>query len=111
MQGDLYVNGDSKLVERDVVFNGGVAFGVDKALIPLGFGGNCDDIKETQITVIVVMALAVLLEIANLVLPFCGSINPLMSLMREKCFIFFFHRANVEIVLFLLVVLKKPLLL
>lgn len=52
LQGDLYVNGDSKLVERDVVFSGGVAFGVDKALIPLGFGGNCDDIKETQITVI-----------------------------------------------------------
>lgn len=51
LQGDLYVNGDSKLVERDVVFNGGTAFGVDKALIPLGFGGNCDDIKETQIMV------------------------------------------------------------
>ena len=51
LQGDLYVNGDSKLVERDVIFNGGVAFGVDKALIPLGFGGNCDDINETQITV------------------------------------------------------------
>ena len=51
LQGDLYVNGDSKLVERDVLFNGGIAFGVDKALIPLGFGGNCDDIKETQITV------------------------------------------------------------
>ena len=51
LQGDLYVNGDSRLVERDVVINGGVAFGVDRALIPLGFGGNCDDIKETQITV------------------------------------------------------------
>ncbi|KAJ7377675.1 Stabilin-2 [Desmophyllum pertusum] len=49
-KGDLYVNGDSKLVERDVVFDGGVAFGVDKVLIPLGFGGNCDNIKETQIT-------------------------------------------------------------
>ena len=33
------------------MFNGGVAFGVDKVLIPPGFGGNCDDIKETQITV------------------------------------------------------------
>ena len=51
LQGDLYVNGDSKLVERDVVFNGGMAFGVDNALIPLGFGGNCDDINETHITV------------------------------------------------------------
>ena len=51
LQGDLYVNGDSKLVERDVTFDGGVAFGVDKALIPFGFGGNCDDIKETKITV------------------------------------------------------------
>ena len=45
------MNGDSKLVERDVVFDGGVAFGVDKALIPLGFGGNCDEIKGTQIAV------------------------------------------------------------
>jgi len=51
LQGDLYVNGDSKLVERDIVFNGGVAFGVNKALIPPGVGGNCDDIKETKITV------------------------------------------------------------
>ena len=58
MQGDLYVNGDSKLVERDVVFDGGVAFGVDKVLIPLGFGGNCDNIKETQITVISLLTLS-----------------------------------------------------
>ena len=51
-KGDLYVNGESKLVERDLAFDGGVAFGVDKALVPLGFGGSCDEIKETQITVI-----------------------------------------------------------
>ena len=88
-------------MERDVVFNGGVAFGVDKALIPLGFGGNCDDIKEAQITVIVVMAHVVLLEISNLVLPCLQSTNPPMSLTREKCFIFSLHRANVETVLFL----------
>ena len=76
-------------MERDVVFNGGVAFGVDKALIPLGFGGNCDDIKETQITVIVVMAHVVLLEISNLVLPCLQSTNPPMSLTRKKRFYFF----------------------
>ena len=87
-------------MERDVVFNGGVAFGVDKALIPLGFGGNCDDIKETQIAVIVVMAHVVLLEISNLVLPCLQSTNPPMSLTRENVF-FSLHRANVEIVLFL----------
>jgi len=46
------VNGESKLAERDLAFDGGVAFGVDKALVPLGFGGSCDEIKETQITVI-----------------------------------------------------------
>lgn len=48
-KGDLFVNGDSKLIERDLIFDGGVAFGVDKVLIPLGFGGNCDVIKETHI--------------------------------------------------------------
>ena len=94
-------------MERDVVFDGGVAFGVDKALIPLGFGGNCDDIKETQITVIVVMALAVLLEISFTLFP----INKSFFVVNAGKKMFFFHRANVEIVLFLLVVLKKPLLL
>lgn len=45
------MNGDSKLIERDLIFDGGVAFGVDKVLIPLGFSGNCDVIKETHIMV------------------------------------------------------------
>ena len=45
------MNGDSKLIERNLIFDGGVAFGVDKVLIPLGFGGNCDVIKETHIMV------------------------------------------------------------
>ena len=45
------MNGESRLVERDVMFDGGVAFGVDKALVPLGFGGSCDEIKETHIMV------------------------------------------------------------
>ncbi|PFX25122.1 Stabilin-2 [Stylophora pistillata] len=49
-KGDLYVNGDSKLVARDILFSGGVAFGVDTALIPLGFGGNCDEIQDTKMT-------------------------------------------------------------
>ena len=34
-----------------MAFDGGIAFGVDRALIPLGFGGNCDEINETRITV------------------------------------------------------------
>ena len=45
------MNGDSKLIERDLIYDGGVAFGVDKVLIPLGFGANCDVIKETHIMV------------------------------------------------------------
>ncbi|XP_067024545.1 stabilin-2-like [Acropora muricata] len=49
-QGDLYVNGESRIIARDVNFNGGIAFGVDKALIPLGFGGNCDELQESHVT-------------------------------------------------------------
>ena len=91
LQGDLYVNGDSKLVERDVVFNGGVAFGVDKALIPLGFGGNCDVIKETQITVTNHNYCdCPCYGIANLYLASIQSTNPLMSLTHEKYFFFSF---------------------
>ena len=76
-------------MERDVVFNGGVAFGVDKALIPLGFGGNCDDIKETQITVTKYSYCdCPCYAIANLFLPSIQSINPLTSLTHEK-YIFF----------------------
>ena len=53
------MNGDSKLIERNLIFDGGVAFGVDKVLIPLGFGGNCDVIKETHIMVNTVFLFAV----------------------------------------------------
>lgn len=53
------MNGDSKLIERDLIFDGGVAFGVDKVLIPLGFGGNCDVIKETHVMVKKVFLFAV----------------------------------------------------
>ena len=74
-------------MERDVLFNGGVAFGVDKALLPLGFGGNCDDIKETQITV---TKHSYCYAIANLFLPSIQSINPLMLLTHEKYFFFSF---------------------
>lgn len=49
-KGDLYVNGESKIVARDIHFFGGVAFGVDSALFPFGFGGNCDEIMDTKIT-------------------------------------------------------------
>lgn len=48
-RGDIFVNGESKLIARDVAFDGGIAFGVDKALIPLHFGGNCDEIKESHV--------------------------------------------------------------
>lgn len=29
-----------------------MAFGVDSALFPFGFGGNCDEIMDTKITVL-----------------------------------------------------------
>lgn len=68
-QGDLYVNGESRIIARDVNFNGGIAFGVDKALIPLGFGGNCDELQESHVTVspyfliVIIIVIVVLLII------------------------------------------------
>ena len=51
-QGELYVNAESRIIARDIAFDGGVAFGVDTLLVPLEFGGNCDEITERQLKVI-----------------------------------------------------------
>ncbi|XP_048584968.1 stabilin-2 isoform X2 [Nematostella vectensis] len=45
-KGDIYVNGLSKIVQRDIRFDGGVAFGIDSILLPLGLGGSCDEVTH-----------------------------------------------------------------
>ena len=47
-QGDIYVNGESEIIERDIPFRGGVAFGISRLLTPLGFAGQCDEIKDIK---------------------------------------------------------------
>ncbi|XP_028407950.1 stabilin-2-like isoform X3 [Dendronephthya gigantea] len=48
-QGDLYINDRSKIVERDIEFQEGVAFGVSQVLLPPGVAGRCDEIKYVSI--------------------------------------------------------------
>lgn len=51
MQGDLYINDRSKIVERDIEFQKGVAFGVSEVLLPFGVAGRCDEIKDVSVEV------------------------------------------------------------
>ena len=51
VKGDLYVNGRSKIVERDIGYQGGIAFGISEVLLPPGVGGRCDVIKYEPVQV------------------------------------------------------------
>ena len=47
----MYVNGQSKIIERDIGYQGGVAFGVADVLLPPGVAGRCDEISYEEIKV------------------------------------------------------------
>lgn len=51
IQGDLYVNGQVKIIERDIGYQGGVAFGIAEVLLPPGVAGRCDEITHEKIKV------------------------------------------------------------
>ena len=58
------MNGQSKIVEREIRFKSGVAFGIDKMLIPLGNGGRCDEIRDTK-TLVRQLPLSVICSLTN----------------------------------------------
>ncbi|XP_046840914.1 stabilin-2-like isoform X2 [Xenia sp. Carnegie-2017] len=47
-KGDFYVNGRSRIVERDITFLEGVAFGISQMLLPAGIAGRCDKIVDEK---------------------------------------------------------------
>ncbi|XP_078677001.1 stabilin-2-like isoform X1 [Branchiostoma floridae x Branchiostoma belcheri] len=49
-KGDLYVNEDSKIVQRGIMFEGGVAYGIDNVLEPPSIGGRCDVMSNRTFT-------------------------------------------------------------
>ena len=51
VQGDLYVNGQVKIIERDISYHEGVAFGIAEVLLPPGVAGRCDEIIHEKILV------------------------------------------------------------
>ncbi|XP_077977242.1 stabilin-2-like [Glandiceps talaboti] len=49
-QGDIYLNeGNSKLVERNLLYDGGIAHGIDRVLEPPSIGGRCDNRSRTTV--------------------------------------------------------------
>ena len=45
------MNDRSKIIERDIGYQGGIAFGVSEVLLPPGVAGRCDEIKYEQVNV------------------------------------------------------------
>lgn len=51
-QGEIFVNdGKCRIVQRHLVFNGGIAYGIDCLLTPPSLGGRCDKQTTFHLTV------------------------------------------------------------
>ena len=51
-QGEIFLNGGScRIIQRHLLFNGGVAYGIDCLLAPPSLGGRCDTKTGVDITV------------------------------------------------------------
>ena len=51
-QGEIFLNGGScRIVQRHLLFRGGVAYGIDCLLAPPSLGGRCDTKTGVDITV------------------------------------------------------------
>ena len=51
-QGEIFVNnGKCQIVQRHLIFNGGIAYGIDCLLTPPSLGGRCDKQMTFELTV------------------------------------------------------------
>lgn len=51
-QGEIYVNeGQCRIIQRHLIFNGGIAYGIDCLLTPPSLGGRCDKQTAFHLTV------------------------------------------------------------
>lgn len=51
-QGEIYINdGKCRIIQRHLIFNGGIAYGIDCLLTPPSLGGRCDKQTAFHLTV------------------------------------------------------------
>lgn len=51
-QGDILINGNNaRIVARNMLFNSGIAHGIDQLLEPPSIGARCDDFSSIEIKV------------------------------------------------------------